>query len=148
MFTWLARTDRAVAPLILRLALGIVMFPHGAQKLLGWFGGHGYMNTISFFTQNMGIPSPLAFMVIVVEFFGAIALVVGFLGRLAALGIGTVLVVAAFKVNLVNGFFMNWSGSNTGEGYEYHILGAAIALALVITGSGMFSLDRKLAGEK
>jgi putative oxidoreductase len=124
------------------------MFPHGAQKLLGWFGGHGYTNTISFFTQNMGIPSPLAFLVIVIEFFGAIALVVGFLGRLAALGIGTVLAVAAFKVNLVNGFFMNWNGNNAGEGYEYHILGAAIALALVITGSGMLSLDRKLGGEK
>ncbi|HSH12418.1 MAG TPA: DoxX family protein [Desulfurivibrionaceae bacterium] len=128
-----------------RLALGVVIFPHGAQKLLGWFGGYGYAGTMGFFTETLGIPAPLAFLVILVEFFGGLALIVGALARPAALGIGVIMVTAALLVHLPNGFFMNWSGAQGGEGFEFHILAAALALVVTIGGAGALSLDRALA---
>ncbi len=131
--------------LILRLTLGIVIFPHGAQKLLGWFGGSGLSGTVGFFDQALGIPAFLTAIVIFIEFFGALALVFGVFSRVAAAGIGVVMLGAIFKVHLANGFFMNWSGAQAGEGFEFHLLALALAVAILIKGSGALSVDRKLA---
>lgn len=128
-----------------RLALGIVIFPHGARKLLGWFGGYGFSGTMGFFTETLGIPAALAFMVIFFEFFGSLALIIGALARPVAAAIGGIMVVAALMVHLPNGFFMNWSGSQGGEGFEFHILAAALAVVVTIGGAGALSLDRSLA---
>lgn len=132
---------------ILRLLLGIVYFPHGAQKLLGWFGGGGFHGTMMFLTKGEGAPTFLAFMVILVEFFGPIGLFLGFLSRIAALGIGIDMLGAVLLVHIHVGFFMNWSGQQKGEGFEFHLLVFAIVIALVVKGSGSF-LDRPLALEK
>lgn len=138
-------TDKALAPVALRLALAAVIFPHGAQKLLGWFGGYGYEGTMGFFTSTMGIPWILALGVILVEFFAPLFLVAGAAVRPAALAIGTVLGTAMVKVHLANGFFMNWMGTQKGEGVEFFVLVLGIALALVISGAGRFSVDRAIS---
>jgi putative oxidoreductase len=141
----IAGTDKALAPVALRLALAAVVFPHGAQKLLGWFGGYGYEGTMGFFTSTMGIPWILALGVILVEFFAPLFLVAGAAVRPAALAIGTVLATAMFKVHVANGFFMNWMGTQKGEGIEYFVLVLGIALALIISGAGRFSVDRAIS---
>ena len=143
MLQRILETDNSTSSLILRLALGIVMFPHGAQKLLGWFGGYGFSGTIGFFTETLGIPALFAFLVIIAEFFGALALIVGLLTRIAALGVGVVMAVAA-TLHVSNGFFMNWTGQQQGEGYEYHLLALGIAVAIVLNGAGRCSVDRAL----
>lgn len=129
---------------ILRLILGIVFFAHGAQKMLGWFGGYGFHGTMGFFTQKMGIPAPLAFLAICAEFFGGLGLIAGLLSRIAAFGIICNMLVAIFTVHAANGFFMNWTGQQKGEGFEYHLLAIAIGLAILIKGAGAFSIDRML----
>ena len=144
----LLRTNDNIAGFVLRVLLGIVIFPHGAQKLLGWFGGHGFSGTMGFFTGKMGIPAVLAFLVIITEFFGSLALITGTLTRLAAFGIGCVMLVAAMMVHLPNGFFMNWAGKQQGEGFEFHLLAMAIAVALMIIGGGRWSIDGLLTKEK
>jgi putative oxidoreductase len=144
MAHWLFQTDGLAVPLVLRLTLAVVMFPHGAQKLLGWFGGHGFRGTMAFFTKS-GIPAPLAFLAIVAEFLGPIGLALGLLTRVAALGLGVVMLVAALTVHGKHGFFMNWYGTQPGEGYEYHLLALGIALALVIGGGGAWSVDALIA---
>jgi putative oxidoreductase len=130
---------------LLRLALGIVFFAHGAQKMLGWFGGYGFSGTMGYFTHQLGIPAPVAFLVILVEFFGGLGLLVGFLSRIAALGIILEMVGAVLMIHRHFGFFMNWSGTQGGEGYEYHIVIVAAALAILIRGSGALSIDGRLA---
>jgi putative oxidoreductase len=147
IFNKLIQTDDDSAGLILRVLLGIVFFPHGAQKLLGWFGGHGFSGTMEFFTENMGIPVIFAFLAIMAESLGSIALLTGFMTRIAALGIGTVMVVAILTVHLPYGFFMNWFGNQKGEGFEFHLLAIAIAIALIIKGGGKWSIDRFLSKE-
>lgn len=139
-------TDNDITPLILRLGLGIVMFPHGAQKLLGWFGGYGFSGTMGYFTDTVGLPAVIAFLVIIAESFGSLGLIFGFLTRLSALGIGLVMTGAVLMVHLQYGFFMNWSGNQAGEGFEYHILAITLALALLIKGGGALSVDRAIAG--
>jgi len=143
-------TDDDTAAFILRVMLGAVFFPHGAQKLFGWFGGYGFSGTMAAFTDKMGIPAVLAFLAIMAESVGALAVIAGFMTRIGALGIGTNMVVAIFMVHLPNGFFMNWFGNKQGEGFEYHLLAIAIALALIIKGGGRWSVDRImwLQGEK
>jgi putative oxidoreductase len=140
----LVRTDDDVASFVLRLTLGLAMLPHGAQKLLGWFGGYGFAGTMEYFTGAAGLPYVVALLVIVAEFFGALGLVTGLFGRVAALGIGAVMTGAILTVHLPHGFFMNWTGQQAGEGFEYHLLALGIALALVVKGSGALSLDRWL----
>jgi putative oxidoreductase len=142
----LVQTEGDVLPLVLRVALGIVIFPHGAQKLLGWFGGDGYRATVDYFKKGMGIPALFAILPIIIEFFGSLALILGLVTRLVALGIAVDMLVAVWAVHRHNGFFMNWDGEKEGEGFEFHILVVAIAVALVIGGSGAFSLDLVLAG--
>ncbi|MCM2324623.1 MAG: DoxX family protein [Oligoflexia bacterium] len=135
-------TPHDAAATIARLVLGIVMLPHGAQKLLGWFGGHGFSGTMGFFTGQMGIPALFAFLAIVAEFFGALGLIFGFLTRVAAFGIAAVMVVAVITTHLPNGFFMNWMGTLKGEGFEYHLLALGLALVIMIRGAGAWSVDR------
>src|SRR5262249_48604426 len=121
----------------------IVFFAHGAQKMLGWFGGPGFSGTMQFFSQ-MGVPNLFAFLAVAAEFFGGLGLLVGFLGRVAALGIIIDMLVAVALVHLPNGFFMNWTGTQKGEGFEYHLLAIAVGLAVLIKGSGAMSVDRAL----
>ncbi len=145
MFRKLINTTDDFTLAILRLILGGVFFAHGAQKALGWFGGFGFTNTMGFFIQQMHIPAPLAFLAICAEFLGGIGLVLGFLGRVAAFGILCNMLVAVWMVHFKLGFFINWSGVKKGEGYEYHLLAIAIALVLIVKGSGALSIDRALS---
>jgi len=145
MFRKLINTTDDFTLAILRLILGGVFFAHGAQKALGWFGGYGFSGTMVFFTQQMHIPAPLAFLAICAEFLGGIGLVLGLLGRVAAFGILCNMLVAVWMVHFKLGFFINWSGVKKGEGYEYHLLAIAIALVLMVKGSGALSLDRALS---
>jgi putative oxidoreductase len=138
----LAATTDDVAPLVARVALGLVMFPHGAQKALGWFGGYGLEGTMGFFTQKMGIPAPFAALAIAAELLGAIGLVTGLLSRVAAFGIAATMAVAIAMVHLPVGFFMNWTGAQAGEGFEYHLLAIALAVIVMVKGGGRWSLDR------
>jgi putative oxidoreductase len=142
----LFKTNGGFAPLIARLTLGIVMFPHGAQKALGWFGGYGFTGTMNSFTQQMHIPAPLAFLAIAAEFAGSLGLIFGCFSRLAAFGIATNMVVAILTVHAANGFFMNWFGAQKGEGFEYHLLAIGLALIVIVHGAGKASLDGLIAG--
>jgi putative oxidoreductase len=117
------------------------MLAHGAQKVLGWFGGPGYDDAFSGFV-SMGIPAPFAIAAILTEFLGAIALIAGLLGRVAALCIAIEMIVAVALVHVPFGFFMNWSGMQAGEGFEYHILLVAMVLPIIVRGAGALSLDR------
>ncbi len=139
-------TSRSLGPLLLRLGLAIALFPHGAQKMLGLFGGHGFAGTMGFFTETLHIPAVFAFAAIFTEFFAPIALFLGFFTRLAALGLACLIATAAIMGgHLANGFFLNWSGTQKGEGIEYHILIVAASLALMVMGAGRWSLDRWMA---
>jgi putative oxidoreductase len=146
VFRKLMATSNDVLLTVVRLALGVVFFAHGAQKMLGWFGGYGFHGTMGFFTQQMGIPTPLAFLVICTEFFGGLGLIVGLLSRIAALGIIVEMLVAVAKVHIGNGFFMNWTGQQKGEGFEYHLLAITLGIVVLVKGAGALSLDRALAG--
>ena len=137
-------TSNDVSLTTLRVVLGVVFFAHGAQKMLGWFGGHGFHGTMEAFT-HMGLPAPVAFLIICTEFFGGLGLIVGLLTRIASLGIAGLMIGAIFMVHLPNGFFMNWMGNQKGEGIEYHLLVLAMAAALLLRGAGAFSLDRALS---
>jgi putative oxidoreductase len=139
----LFRTDDSLSLLLVRLALGIVMLPHGLQKTLGLFGGPGFSGTIGMFTSQ-GMPALLAFLVILSESLGSLGLIVGFLTRVAAFGCAAVMLGAIGMVHWPNGFFMNWLGKQSGEGFEYHILALGMALALLIGGGGKASVDRAL----
>lgn len=129
---------------MLRLALGVVIFPHGLQKTLGWFGGAGFAGTMGFFTQG-GIPAVFAFLAICAEFLGGLGLILGGLSRVAAFGVLCVMLVAVYRVHWAVGFFMNWGGNQKGEGFEFHILAVAIALTILFRGAGALSLDRALS---
>ena len=138
-------TDDSIATAILRLVLGAVFFAHGAQKMLGWFGGAGFSGTMGSFTGNMHIPAAFAFLAIAAEFFGSIGLILGFLTRIAAFGITVNMLVAIATVHHAFGFFMNWTGTQKGEGFEYHLLVLAMTTFLMIRGAGAFSIDRAIA---
>jgi putative oxidoreductase len=145
MLKKITATDNLTATTILRLVLGIVFFAHGAQKMLGWFGGYGFNGTMGFMTGTMHIPAPFAFLAIAAEFFGGIGLILGLLTRVAAFGIAVNMLVAIVMVHSQFGFFANWTGTQKGEGYEYHLLVLAITSYLMIRGGGAGSIDRKLA---
>jgi putative oxidoreductase len=141
----LLHTDDGWAGLILRVTLGLVIFPHGAQKLLGWYGGFGFGGTMGFFTEQMHLPWLVAFLVIVGESFGSLALVAGFLTRFVAASYIVIMAGAIATVHLPHGFFMNWGGKQAGEGFEYHLLVIGMAAALLIVGGGRWSVDGLLA---
>jgi len=141
----LATNSENTTALFARLALGAVVFPHGAQKLLGWFGGYGFDGTMGFLTGTAGLPSAIALLVILIEFFGSIFLIAGFATRLAAIGIiGNFIGVVATS-HLNSGFFMNWYAQpNTGEGLEYFILLFGLAIISLVAGGGRTSVDAAL----
>lgn len=133
--------------LVARVVLGVIMCAHGAQKVFGWFGGGGLDGTFAFFA-GFGIPPALGVLAIAVEILGGPALILGLLGRVAALGVVINMLVAVFVVHGQFGFFMNWGNRQAGEGIEFHLIAIALALALVVHGSGPLSLDRVLAGRR
>jgi putative oxidoreductase len=128
----------------IRIVLGVVFFAHGAQKVLGWFGGEGLKNTLRHMHEFLGLPIPLAFLAVMAEFLGGIGLIVGLLSRVAAIGIILIMLSAIAMVHGRNGLFMNWLGDRKGHGFEYHLLAIALAIAIVVHGAGAASLDRLL----
>lgn len=139
-------TSNSASALVARVALGAIMFPHGAQHALGWFGGYGFKGTFGWMTGTLHFPAPLAALAILTEITVPFLLVAGLAGRGAAFGIGTLILTAA-STHLSNGFFMNWFGTLPAghEGFEYHLLVATLAAVVVIQGSGALSLDRLLS---
>ena len=142
---FLFKTDNDVSTFLLRVLLGAVFLPHGAQKVLGWFGGYGFIGTMGFFTGTMHLPALFAFLAIAAEFAGAIALILGLFTRVAALGIAANMLVAVTMVHWQYGLFINWAGNQKGEGFEFHLLAIAISAALLLRGAGPFSVDRTLS---
>jgi putative oxidoreductase len=145
MLRTLTRTPDDFVLTIIRVVLGVVILPHGLQKLFGWFGGGGVAGTQQYL-ESLGLPGFLVYLMILAEVGGGLALIVGFLGRLGALGIALVLLGAVFTVHIDVGFWMNWTGQQQGEGYEYHLLALAMCTVVVLRGSGALSVDRALAG--
>ena len=144
MLRKLIATDSDTATAILRVVLGVIFFAHGAQKMLGWFGGYGFTGTMGFFTGVMHLPAPFAFLAIAAEFLGGLGLIFGLLTRVASFGIFCNMIVAVALVHHQFGFFMNWTGVQKGEGYEYHLLVLATTAFLMIRGAGAASVDRLL----
>ncbi len=145
MIRKLIATDNDSATTILRLVLGVIFFAHGAQKMLGWFGGYGFTGTIGFFTGVLHIPAVFAFLAIAAEFFGGLGLIFGLFTRVASFGVFCNMIVAVAMVHGQFGFFMNWTGAQKGEGYEYHLLLLGASAFLMIRGAGAASVDRLLS---
>jgi putative oxidoreductase len=143
-FKTLIKTQPNLAAFVARITLMVVILPHGLQKTLGLFGGYGFSGTMKFFTESAGLPWLVAFLVIMAESLGALAIGLGFLTRFCAASLIVVMLGAIFTVHLDHGFFMNWFGNQAGEGFEYHLLVIGLALSLVISGSGSYSVDSKL----
>jgi len=144
MFKGIVNTCNDYALAIGRLLLGAVFFAHGAQKALGWFGGHGFNATMAGFTGKMHIPVFFALLAIAAEFAGGLGLIVGFLGRIASFGIICNMAVAVAMIHSHVGFFMNWAGTQRGEGFEFHLLALGLGAVILIKGSGALSIDRWL----
>ena len=138
-------TDDSWAGLLVRVALGAVMLPHGLQKTLGMFGGSGFTGAIEGFREYFGMPAVVSVLVIAAESLGALGLIAGLLTRLSAFGVFAVMLGAIFMGHLQHGFFMNWFGNQAGEGIEYHLLAVGMAAALMISGGGRWSMDRVIA---
>ncbi len=147
LLTRITATSADMGPLVARVALGLAIFPHGAQKALGWFGGYGLTGTMGFFTGQLHIPAVFAALAIAAEFLGAIGLIVGGLSRIAAFGIAATMAVAALMVHAQYGFFINWTGAQAGNGIEYQVLAIGLALVVMLEGGGAYSLDR-LVGQR
>jgi len=142
MLQFLFSSDNSIAGLILRLTVGVIMLPHGAQKMLGWFGGYGFKSTITFFTGTMHLPWLISCGIILIEFVGSVCLIIGF-GSKAWAGLFIIVMLGAIATtNYSNGFFMNWFGNQKGEGFEYHLLVIGLCTAMIFTGSGRFSVDQ------
>lgn len=146
MLRRLIATTDDVGPAIARLVLGIVILPHGMQKVFGAFGGPGFTGTMQFFTAAMHIPYVFGVLAVAAEFLGGLGLIFGLFGRVAAFAVAVEMIVAVLTMHLQNGFFMNWLGSQKGEGFEYHLLIVGLALIVMLKGSGAISLDRALSG--
>jgi len=144
MWNKITTTTATPVAFILRITLALIMLPHGLQLLLGWFGGAGFEATMTTFTEYLHLPGWVALGAILITSFGSLALLVGFWGRIMAFLEGVFLLGAMLSVHLSYGFFMNWSGKNSGEGFEYHLLGIGIAVALIMLGSGSYSADLAL----
>ncbi len=146
MLRRLIATTDDVGPAIARLVLGIVILPHGMQKVFGAFGGPGFTGTMQFFTGTMHIPYVFGVLAVAAEFLGGLGLIFGLFGRVAAFAVAVEMIVAVLTTHLQNGFFMNWFGAQKGEGFEYHLLMVGLALIVMLKGSGAISLDRALSG--
>lgn len=136
------KTNNDWTGLFLRLTIAIVIFPHGAQKLLGWFGGYGFTGTMQFFTETIGLPWIIGFGVIILEFFGSILLLFGIGSRVLAVAFTMLAIGITFTSHVQNGFFINWFGNQPGEGFEYFLLLAGLGIALMLNGSGRYSFDK------
>ena len=148
MLQKIIKTNKSNAAAVLRVALGLVLFPHGAQKLLGWFGGFGFTGTMNYFTGTLHLPWIIALLVILIEFFGSLMLITGTATRVAALLIIINFIGVILTAHLANGFFINWLGNQKGEGYEYHLLIIGMAASLLISGADAFSVDRLMSKGK
>lgn len=138
----IATNHTNIYALIARVALGIVVFPHGAQKLLGWFDGNGFEATMNSLTGSMGLPWILALLVILIESIGSLLLIFGLITRVAALGMLINFIGVVLTTQMHNGFFMNWMKvADKGEGLEYFILLFGLAIIALIAGGGKWSLD-------
>ena len=138
-------TSPAWAITVIRIVLGVIFFAHGAQKVLGWFGGYGLKGTTGYFS-SIGLPLPIGYLVCFFEFLGGIGLLLGLLTRLAALAVMIVMVGAIAKVHWTNGFFINWEITpGKGHGFEANLAFVAMALACFIAGGGALSVDLLLA---
>lgn len=135
------KTNIEISPLILRVLLGSVIFVHGAQKLLGWFNGSGFENTMNYLTETMNLPWVIAFSTIILESIGALALILGFATRFIAVSFTLIGLGIVFTTHIEHGFFMNWFGNQAGEGYEYFLLWLGMSGALIFSGGGKYSLD-------
>ena len=135
-------TNNDLTGLIIRLTLGLILFPHGAQKMLGMFGGYGFSGTMNFFTGTLHLPWIIGFLVIIIEFVGALSLIAGFASRIWSALTIILFIGIIFTSHLDNGFFMNWFGNQKGEGYEYHLLVIGLSLATLVNGSGKYSADK------
>ncbi|HAR95971.1 MAG TPA: hypothetical protein DCR97_08430 [Deltaproteobacteria bacterium] len=144
----LLRTEGDLSAFLLRLTIALVLFPHGAQKVFGWFGGHGLWPTLQYFQDDLGIPFLFGVVAVAAEFLGSISLFFGFLTRVAAFVVAVEMIVAVTLLHLGFGFFMNWMGQQKGEGFEYPILFLGVCLALILKGGGMWSIDRLLYGRR
>ena len=140
LITLLIKTDQDWASLIARIFLGGVIFPHGAQKILGIWGGHGLTSMMESFEGWFGIPPAISFLVAIAEFFGAIALILGFFSRFMAGSIMLVMLGAMYFV-VNQHFFMNWYSLPRGEGFEFHLLALGLGLIVLVKGGGKLSLD-------
>jgi putative oxidoreductase len=136
----LVATGDSFAPTFLRLALGVMILPHGLQKTVGWFGGYGFKGTMGYLTGTVGAPWAFALLAILAESLGGLMLIAGVGTRVAALGVGGVMLVAAAQ-HWPNGFFMNWYGNQKGEGIEFHLLALGAVIALLFLGGGRLSVD-------
>lgn len=130
----------------LRVVLGLVVLPHGAQKLLGWFGGYGFENTMIYFVDTVGLPWIAGYAVILLETLGALFLVVGLGTRIISVAFILLAIGIILTTHIQNGFFQNWFGQQAGEGYEYFLLWIGMAMALSVSGAGRYSIDRVIAG--
>ena len=144
----LTQTSNDPTLTVARGVLAVIFLGHGTQKALGWFGGMGFERSLAFFQDTMGIPPPLTILVMITELAGAAGFIAGFLTRIAAAGLMAIMVVAPFANHLYPRFFMNWSGTRGGEGYEYHLLAIALLLVLIVRGGGAWSFDRKIAASQ
>lgn len=137
----LLKTSNDLTLTLARLVLAAIFFGHGSQKVFGWFGGMGIDGTLAFFQRTMDIPAPLTVLVMFTEMAGAAGMVSGLLGRVAATGLLSIMLIGPFANHLYPRFFMNWSGTRGGEGYEYHLLAIALLVGIIVRGSGALSLD-------
>lgn len=135
-------TNNDWSGLITRLTVGIILFPHGAQKMLGIFGGYGFSGTMSYFTDTLHLPWIIGFLVIFLEFVGAIGLILGFASRIWASSLIVLMIGIILNSHVDNGFFMNWFGNQKGEGFEYHLLVIGLCASILVSGSGLLSIDR------
>lgn len=138
------QTSNNISAAIIRITLGAILFPHGAQKLTGWFGGYGFEGTMGYLTGVAGLPWILAFLVIIIEFFGALALIAGLATRIVSVSVIALFIGIIFTSHTAHGFFMDWSGQMAGEGFEYHLLVIGMAAALLGSGAGKWSVDYAL----
>ena len=134
-------TNNNFTGLITRLTLGLILFPHGAQKMLGIFGGYGFNGTMGYFTGTLHLPWIIGFLVIIIEFVGAFSFIAGFASRIWSASTIILFIGIIFTSHFDNGFFMNWFGNQKGEGYEYHLLIIGLSLATLVNGSGKYSAD-------
>ncbi len=138
------QTENQLPGFILRLTLAIVIFPHGAQMAFGWFGGFGFSATMIYLTQTENLPWLVSLLVILMQVLFPLMLLIGLAIRLVVIGLIGLFIGMILTSHLDFGLFMNWLGTQKGEGFEYHLLAIGMSVSLLITGGGLYSIDRRL----